>query len=65
MDLQARAATAAPSDWRWIDVKKEDERIPEGYEVVYTAYITLRNGKRLYASAYGRTAWRLVVRKKK
>ena len=44
-------------------MKKEAEQIPEGYEVVYTAYITLRNGKRLYASAYGRTAWRLVVRK--
>ena len=42
-----------------------DEKVPEGYEVVYTKYITLRNGKRLYASAYGRTAWRLVVRKKK
>jgi len=45
-------------------VKKEDERVPEGYEVVYSAFITLRNGKRLYASAYGRKAWRLVVRKK-
>jgi hypothetical protein len=42
----------------------KDDEVPEGYEVVYTAYITLRNGKRLYASAYGRTAWRLVVRKK-
>lgn len=46
-------------------MQKEDETIPEGYEVIYTAYITLRNGKRLYASTYGRTAWRLVVRKKK
>ena len=43
---------------------KEDEQIPEGYEVVYTAYITLRNGKRLYAASFGRKAWRLVVRKK-
>lgn len=43
---------------------KDAEEIPEGYEVVYTAYITLRNGKRLYASAYGRKAWKLVVRKK-
>jgi hypothetical protein len=48
-----------------IDVKNGDERIPEGYEVVYTTVITLRNGKRLYASAYGRKAWRLIVRKKK
>lgn len=45
-------------------MKKEAEQIPEGYEVVYTAYITLRNGKRLYAAAYGRKSWRLVVRKK-
>ena len=44
---------------------QKDEDVPEGYEVVYTAYITLRNGKRLYASTYGRRAWRLVVRKKK
>ena len=43
---------------------KDDKPIPEGYEVIYTAYITLRNEKRLYASAYGRKAWRLVVRKK-
>jgi hypothetical protein len=42
----------------------KDEEVPEGYEVVYTPYITLRSGKRLYASAYGRKAWRLVVRKK-
>ena len=33
-------------------------------EVVYTRYITLRNGKRLYASAYGRRAWRIVVKRK-
>lgn len=45
-------------------MSKESEDVPEGYEVVYTAFITLRNGKRLYASAYGRKAWRLIVRKK-
>ena len=44
-------------------MEKEAEQIPEGYEVIYTAFITLRNGKRLYASQYGRKAWRLVVRK--
>ncbi len=43
---------------------KEDAEIPEGYEVVYTAYITLRNGKRLYASSCGLKAFRLLVRKK-
>jgi hypothetical protein len=44
---------------------KDDDQVPEGYTVVYTTYITLRNGKRLYASSYGRTSWRLVVRIKK
>ena len=43
---------------------RDDEGVPEGYEVVYTAYITLRNGRRLYAAAYGLTAFRLVVRKR-
>lgn len=43
---------------------KKTEKVPEGYEVVYSAVITLRNGRRLYASSYGRKAWRLVVRKK-
>ena len=47
-----------------VSVKKEAEQIPEGYVVVFTAYITLRNGKRLYASTCGRKAWRLVVPKK-
>jgi len=46
-------------------VLKEAEEVPEGCEVVYTAFITLRNGKRLYAAAYGRKAWRLIVRKKR
>ena len=43
---------------------KENENVPEGYEVVYTAYITLKNGKRLYAAAYGIKAFLLLVRKK-
>jgi hypothetical protein len=34
-------------------------------DVVYSKYITLRNGKRLYASSYGRDAFRFVVRRKK
>lgn len=43
---------------------KEKQTVQEGDEaVIYTAYITLKNGKRLYAAAYGRKAWRLVVRK--
>ena len=45
-------------------MRAREAEIPEGYMVVYTAYITLRNGKRLYAAAYGRKAWRLLVRVK-
>lgn len=43
---------------------QDDESVPEGYEVIYVAYRTLRNGRRLYAAAYGLKAWRLVVRKR-
>jgi hypothetical protein len=43
---------------------RDDDAIPEGYEVVFTAFITLRNGRRLYASTYGLRAFRLLVRKK-
>jgi hypothetical protein len=36
----------------------------EGDEtVIYTAYITLKNGKRLYAWQYGLKAFRLKIRK--
>jgi len=45
------------------DVVKEEKSVPEGFEVVYATVITLRNGKRLYASAYGLKAWRLGGRK--
>ncbi len=33
-------------------------------EYIYTAYITLKNGKRLYASQYGLKAFRIRVRRK-
>jgi hypothetical protein len=46
-------------------LKQEDGQIPEGYEVVYTAYITLRNGRRLYASSKGLRAFRILVKKKR
>lgn len=42
--------------------KKVDE-VPEGYQVIYVAWITLRNGQRLYASTCGLRAFRLVVKK--
>ena len=45
-------------------VGKDKQPIPEGYEVVYTPYITLKNGKRIYAASCGKKAFRLVFRKK-
>ena len=33
-----------------------------GSKVVYTTYITLPNGRRIYASDYGLKAFRFVVR---
>lgn len=34
------------------------------YELVYSAYITLRNGKRLYAAQCGLKAFRFYVKRK-
>jgi hypothetical protein len=43
---------------------KEKQKVQEGDEaVIYTAYITLKNGKRLYAWQYGLKAFRLTIRK--
>ncbi len=36
--------------------------IPVGYHYVYVAFITLRNGKRIYASSYGKRAFRILVK---
>jgi hypothetical protein len=36
--------------------------VPKGYREVFTPWITLRNGKRLYAANYGRKVWRILVR---
>ncbi|WAC71281.1 hypothetical protein OU995_16990 [Roseateles sp. SL47] len=38
--------------------------IPDGFEAVYTAYITREDGTRLYAKQFGKKAFRLVVPKK-
>lgn len=38
--------------------------VPEGYEVRFVAYITQKNGKRLYASQFGKRAFPIVVRVK-
>ena len=43
--------------------QKDGNKAPEGKTVVYTRFITLRNGKRLYAAAYGLKAFRIEVRK--
>ena len=34
----------------------------EGYKLIFVAYITTRNGKRLYASQYGRRCWAIWVK---
>lgn len=36
--------------------------VPEGYVVKFVAYITLKNGKRLYAKAFGKRAFPLIVK---
>ena len=36
--------------------------IPEGYVVKFVAFITLKNGKRIYAKAYGKRAFPLIVK---
>ena len=35
---------------------------PEGYKYVYTAYVTLKNGTKLYASQFGKKAFRILVK---
>lgn len=36
----------------------------DAVEYIYTAYITLKNGKRIYASQYGLKAFRIPVKRK-
>lgn len=38
--------------------------VPEGYQVIFVASITLKNGKRIYAKSYGKKAFPLVVKAK-
>jgi hypothetical protein len=38
--------------------------VPEGYEVRFVAFITLKNGKRLYAREVGKKAFPIVVQVK-
>ena len=37
--------------------------VPEGYEVRFVAFVT-RNGKRVYASQFGKKAFPIVVKSK-
>lgn len=41
---------------------KLDLPIPDGHVVRFVAYITLKNGKRLYAKACGFRAFPLIVK---
>lgn len=43
-------------------MSKEHRPVPPGYKAVYTAKITLRSGKILYAWKYGLRAFRILVR---
>lgn len=36
--------------------------IPQGYVLRFVAYITLKNGKRLYAKACGKRAFPMIVK---
>lgn len=61
------------SSSHWKSFGKEDERLDNDVKLaqterdnssvtyVYTAYITTRNGRRIYAKAYGLNAFRIAV----
>ena len=48
----------------WFSIRYKEaysmKTIKAGYIVIYTPYIT-RNGKRIYASSYGKKAFRLEI----
>jgi len=39
-------------------------KAPAGKVLVYSSFITLKNGKRLYAANYGKKAWVFYAKKK-
>jgi hypothetical protein len=43
--------------------KKSYPRDTEEYEVIFRSYITLKNGKRLYASTVGKKAFPIYIKK--
>ena len=40
---------------------KAKKDIPEGYVEKFTTFITLRDGRRIYARWYGKKVFRLIV----
>ncbi len=40
------------------------EVVPPGYKLIFSAFITLKNGKRLYAWQKGLKAFPLIVKKR-
>ena len=36
--------------------------VQEGYHVAFVAYITLKNGRRIYARQYGKRAFPILVK---
>jgi hypothetical protein len=42
-------------------LKAKPKKPAEGKTVIYTPYITLKNGKRIYAAAYGLKAFKIEV----
>lgn len=45
-------------------MRKKRARPQDEYVVIYTRYITLKGGRRIFASNYGLKAFRLRVRRK-
>lgn len=42
--------------------KSSRRAVPKGYKRVYSKFITLKNGRKLYASSYGLKAFTFLVR---
>lgn len=43
-------------------MSKPRKPVPKGYKEVFSAYITLKNGRRLYAAKCGLKAFRFLVK---
>ena len=47
-----------------MSILKVPLEVPEGYQVIFVASITLKNRKKIFASTYGKKAFPLVVKAK-